>query len=45
MTQMNLCVKQKQIHRHENRLVGVSGEEYGGGWSRSLGLADVNDHT
>ena len=45
MTQMNLCVKQKQIHRHEDRLLGVSGEECGGGWSRTLGLADVNYHT
>ena len=38
---MNLSEKQKQTHKHGNRLVVAKGE---GGGRGSLGLADANYH-
>ena len=40
MTQMNLPMKQKQIHRHREHTCGCQG---GGGWTDwEFGLADAN---
>ena len=40
----NLSEKQKQTHRHENRLVVAKGEgkREGVSWMRGLGLVDAN---
>ena len=43
---MNLCMKQKQIHRHREQTNGCQWRgSMGEGWSGGLGLADVNYYT
>ena len=42
MTQMNLSIKQKQIHGHREDLRLPSERELGERWSGRLGLADVS---
>ena len=39
---MNLSAEKKQIHRHGQRLAVAKEEGEGVGWTRSLGLVDVN---
>ena len=39
MTQMNLSMKQKQTHRHKNRLVVAKWEEVGGGMNWEFGVS------
>ena len=41
MTQMNLPMKQKQMHRHKEETRGCQGGGAGGGCTGSLGLADT----
>ena len=46
MTQMNLSMKQKQIHVYREQTFGCQGgERLQGGWSGSLALAVVNYYT
>ena len=40
MTQMNICVNQKDTHR-ENRPTASSQRELGEKWSKRLGLRDI----
>ena len=42
MTQMNLSIKQKQIHGHREDLRLPSEREFRERWSGRLGLADVS---
>ena len=43
MAKMNLSTKQKQTHRHSEQTWGcMDGGGVGKGWTRNLGLADVN---
>ena len=45
-TQMNLPMKQKQIHRQGEQTCGCQGERVVGmGWSGGLGLSDANYYT
>ena len=40
---MSLSTKQKQTHRHSEQMWGcMGGGGVGKGWTRNLGLADVN---
>ena len=46
MAQMNLLMKQKQVHRHTKQTCDFQGGgEEGKGWLRSLGLAGTNYYT
>ena len=46
MTQTNLCVEQKQTHRHREQTGGcLEGEGLGEGWIWSLVLEGANYYT
>ena len=42
MTQMNLSMKKKLIHRHREQTYGQRGGNVGEGWIGSLVLVDAN---
>ena len=43
MTQMNLCMKQKETHRHREHSCGCQGGGgVGGWWTESIGLVNAN---
>ena len=45
MKQMNSSMKQKQTHRHRERLVITRGRGDEGGMDQELGLIDANYYT